>query len=455
MVQSVDQPDGRPVRATRDLDRARDRRILALAIPALGSLAVEPLYTLADTAIVSRLGTAPLGGLALAVTVLGTGFWIFHFLQEGTTTEVAQRWGAGDRRQVADATFQALWLSVCVGLAVAALLAVWGPAVTHLLGGRGRVQEAASTYLRISAVGVPFLFVSLVGHGFLRGVEAVRATVPVVVVANVINVVLELLFVNVWHTGVAGSAWGTVVAQVIACGWLMVLLVRHLGGAGAGVSRAPRPVEWGRLIQVGGWMFVRTGLLISMFALATNAAARKGDDVLAGHQIAYQVFILLALSTDALAVSAQTLTGTLLGAGDLQELRALMTRLWRMTWIAGAGLSVMVAALAVPVARLLAPDGASAHIATIAIIGVAVMQLPAGAAFLTDGELMGASDFRYLAVAMVISAAVYLPLWGVVIARPGLGISAIWASLVVLMLVRGVLGWRRSHQRLHPVSSPA
>ena len=425
-------------------DRLRDRRILALAIPALGSLAVEPLYTLVDTAIVAHLGRAPLGGLALAVTVLGTGFWIFHFLQEGTTTEVATRWGQNDRRHVADTTVQALWLALLLGVGAAVVIASAGPLLTQLLGGHGEVQRAASTYLRISAIGVPMLFISLVGHGFLRGVEDVKATVPVVIVANVVNVILEVLLVNVWHTGVAGSAWGTVVAQAIACVWLMVLMWRRLRGSAPAMVR-PLPAQWRRLIRVGGW--IRTGLLVGMFALATNAAARKGDEVLGGHQIAYQVFILLALSTDALAVSAQTLTGTLLGAGDERELRALMKRLWRMTWVVGGVLTTVVAALAYPVGHLLAPDGATAHVAVIGILGVAVMQLPAGAAFLTDGQLMGASDFRFLAAAMAVSAAVYAPLWALVAWRSNLGITEIWGALVAMMVLRGALGWHRSRRR--------
>ena len=73
-----------------------DRRILALAVPALGSLLVEPVYVLTDTAVVGRLGTVPLGGLALATTVLNTLVWVFNFLSYGTTVRVAVRRGRGD-----------------------------------------------------------------------------------------------------------------------------------------------------------------------------------------------------------------------------------------------------------------------------------------------------------------------------------------------------------------------
>src|SRR5689334_2527591 len=85
-----------------DGDRERDREILRLAIPAFGALAAEPLYVLADTAIVGHLGRHPLGGLGVAGTVLNAVFGIFNFLAYGTTAAVARRLGAGDRRAAAE-----------------------------------------------------------------------------------------------------------------------------------------------------------------------------------------------------------------------------------------------------------------------------------------------------------------------------------------------------------------
>ena len=95
-----------------------DRQILRLAIPALGTLAVEPLYVLVDTAIVGRLGTAQLGGLALAATVLSFVVAGCNFLTYGTTERVARRLGAGRPVEAADVSVQAIWLSVLVGVAL-------------------------------------------------------------------------------------------------------------------------------------------------------------------------------------------------------------------------------------------------------------------------------------------------------------------------------------------------
>ena len=93
-----------------------DRRIFALAIPALGALAAEPLYILVDTAIVGHLGTTELAALAIAATVLTTAFTVFNFLTYGTTAHVARLHGAGREKEAALVGSQALWLSLAIGL---------------------------------------------------------------------------------------------------------------------------------------------------------------------------------------------------------------------------------------------------------------------------------------------------------------------------------------------------
>src|SRR5947209_11670626 len=306
----------------------RDRRIAALAVPALATVAVEPLYTLVDTAIVGRIGTAALGGLALASTVLNTSFWIFNFLSFGTTSRVAFLTGRGDDRAAANVATQGLWLCGCIGIPLGLLLYLVAPEVSRLLGGHDKVLQAAITYLRISALGIPFILVSLVGNGYLRGLSDTRTPLGVVVVANVVNVVLEVVLVYGFHLGVAGSAWGTVVSQMMAAGWFTVLIARRVATSGAGLR--PVVAEMRGLIVVGRHLFVRTGALLTTLALATAVAARVGPATLGAHQIALQVWLFLTLAFDGLAIPAQALTGTLLGATDVAEARAYAGRLLRL-----------------------------------------------------------------------------------------------------------------------------
>ncbi len=186
-----------------------DREILRLALPALGALAAEPLYLLADTAMVGHLGTPELAALALAGTLLTAAFTLFNFLTYGTTAQVARLHGAGEEESAGRLAAQALWLSTGIGVCLVALLASLASPLVDLLGGHGRTGELAVTYLRIGSLGLPFALIALAGQGWLRGVADLRTPLVIVVVANAVNVLLNLLFIYGFGWGLAGSAWAT------------------------------------------------------------------------------------------------------------------------------------------------------------------------------------------------------------------------------------------------------
>ncbi len=263
----------RPGKARRSPQAQRyDREILYLALPALGALAAEPTYVLVDTAIVGHLGTPQLAALAIAATLLSTGLTLFNFLTYGTTAQVARLHGAGERASAGRLAAQALWLAVGLGGALFAAVQLLAPAAVGLMGGAGEVGEMAVTYLRISALGLPFAMVALAGQGFLRGVGNLRRPLVILVSANAANVVLELLFVYGFGWGIAGSAWGTVLAQAGMGAAFVYELLRASGGA----SRRPRPGAMRPLLKVGGDIAVRTGALLASFALASAVVARMG-----------------------------------------------------------------------------------------------------------------------------------------------------------------------------------
>jgi putative MATE family efflux protein len=191
-----------------------DREIVRLAVPALGALAAEPLYLLADTAIVGHLGTNPLAGLAIAGTVLTAAFSVFNFLAYSTTASVARQFGAGNRRAAAEYGVDGCWLAVGLGLGLTVLGLVFAPAIADVMGASHAVRPYAITYLRISILGAPALLLMLAGAGYVRGMQDTRTTLVVAVASNTANLLLELVLVYGFDLGIRGSAWGTVVAQV-------------------------------------------------------------------------------------------------------------------------------------------------------------------------------------------------------------------------------------------------
>src|SRR4051795_8208353 len=224
-----------PVTPNATRSRPYDREIARLAVPALGALAAEPLYLLADTAIVGHLGTRPLAGLAVAGSVLTAAFSIFNFLAYSTTAGVARQLGAGHRRDAAESGVDGCWLAVGLGLVLTVLGLALAPQIVDVMGASSNVTPFAVTYLRISILGAPALLLALAGAGYLRGMQDTTTTLAIAVTANAVNLLLELLFVYALDLGIEGSAWGTVVAQYGAALAYLVIVGRAVRREGASV----------------------------------------------------------------------------------------------------------------------------------------------------------------------------------------------------------------------------
>jgi putative MATE family efflux protein len=408
-----------------------DRDILRLAVPALGALAAQPLYVLVDTAIVGHLGRPQLAALGIAAVILGGAFAIFNFLQYGTTAQVARATGAGARGTARRLGAQAMWLSLGFGVAIAALIALLAEPLVSLMGGDGQAADYAVTYLRIAVIGFPGAFLALGGQGYLRGIADMRTPLLIVVAGNLVNVVLEVLFVYGLGWGIEGAAWSTAIAQLGMGLWFLVVVARHLG---AGDAR-PSPRLARRVLSLGGWIFLRTTALMSSFVLAGAVATRFGDASIAAHQIGFQLFVFLALVLDSVAIAGQIIVGQELGAGRRERAYAASERMIWLAAAAGGVFSLAMLALADLLPRVFTGDAAVLEQAALMWPLFALMQPLNGAVFALDGILIGAGDGPFLAGSMVTA---FLVCTGVLLIalRWDWGIRGVWAALVVLILVR-------------------
>jgi putative MATE family efflux protein len=408
-----------------------DREILRLAVPALGALAAEPLYLLVDTAIVGHLGTPQLAALALAATVLGAVTALCNFLAYGTTAQVARLHGAGEDERAGEVAAQALWLALGVGVVLAAACVALAGPIMELLGGSGHTADLAARYLRLSALGLPFALVALSGQGYLRGVSDLRTPLVILVVANVANAILEVVLVYGFDTGLDGSAIGTVIAQLGMGAAFAAGLLRAPAR-----SRRPNPEILRRLCTMGRDIVIRTGSLLAAFTVASAVLARVGPDSLAAHQIAFQLFIFLALILDAIAIAGQVIVARALGAGDVRTAYEAARRMCWWALVLGVGVGVVLLATTEVVPRAFTSDGDVLDRARALWPLFALMQ-PAGAVvFALDGILIGAGDTRYLAVSMAFSSlACFLPL-ALLASERGWGVTGVWVALNVLMLAR-------------------
>lgn len=422
--------DGRAAR------RALDRRSAALAVPALGALAAEPLYVLVDTIIVGRLGKVPLAGLAVASSALTTIAWLCGSLNQVTTTRVAQARGAGDDAARARAVRTALAVVGVLATVVVAVLVGLAPLITRAYGPEADVRAAAVTYLRASALGLPALLFSFVAIGYVNGMGRTRRVLTVVVIGNVLNVVLEVLFVPVFGWGIAGSAWGTVIAQ-----WTQAaLLAADVRDAGAvapwrGVTRA----DVRSFLSAATRFTVRTLCIVGVFATAVATAARLGTRQLAAHQIAEKLFNLLALSLDAVAVAGQVLVGEAVGAGDVADARRVARHLVGRSVLVGAALGGVVAALSGVLPMPFTHEGDVRHTATGVLLLLAVLLVPGAVAFLYDGVCLGLGAYAFLQRQAVGATLVMVPVYVVLLANRSLGLTFLWGGLIAWMVARAAI----------------
>jgi putative MATE family efflux protein len=427
--------------APRAARRQHDREIVALAVPAFGALVAEPLFVMADSAIVGHLGTAQLAGLGVASALLTTAVSVFVFLAYATTAAVARRVGAGDLRAAIRQGMDGIWLALLLGAVVIAAVLPTAPSLVELFGASHTAAPYATTYLRISSLGIPAMLIVLASTGVLRGLQDTKTPLYVAVGGFVTNAALNAGLVYGAGLGIAGSAWGTVVAQFGMAAVYLFVVVR--GARKHGASLRPDAVGIRACAQAGAPLLVRTLSIRAILLIATAVAARLGDADMAAHQIILSLWSLLAFALDAIAIAGQAIIGRYLGANDAQGAREACRRMVQWGIASGVVLGLLVLATRPLFLPLFTSDSIVHDAALPALVLVAVSQPISGIVFVLDGVLMGAGDGPYLAWAMLLTLAVFAPV-ALLIPTLGGGLTTLWGAMTLMMTVRMLTLWLRS-----------
>ena len=421
--------------------RSHDREIVRLAVPAFLALVAEPLFLLADAAVVGRLGTVPLAGLGIAAVVLQTVIGLCVFLAYGTTAAVARHVGAGDLRGALAQGVDGLWLAVLIGtVATVAGVLLTGPLVAAFGAGEA-VSGPAVTYLRIAFLGTVPLLLMLAATGVLRGLQDTRTPLLVAVAGNVLNVVLNVVLVHGAGSfaglGIAGSALGSVIAQAASAAALLVVVV-----GGARRERASllpdlpgiRAAAHAAVALVVRTLTLRAALLVTTYAVTAGASDGDRQAVeLATHQLAMTLWIFLAFALDAIAIAAQAITGRHLGAGDVTSTREVTRRMVQWGLWAGVAGGVLLMAVSPVIGRLFTSDPEVQRLLVPVLVVAALGQPVAGVVFVLDGVLIGAGDGAYLARGGLLTLAAYAPL-ALLVAWASGGLVLVWVSFTVVFM---------------------
>lgn len=433
-----------PTAGAPDTDGAIDRRgvnrqILALAVPTFGQLIAEPTFVLIDTAIVGHVGDAALAGLSVGSTILLTAVGLCIFLAYSTTSRVGHLIGAGRRREGLEAGIDGLWLALGIGVVASLAMFLAAEPLCLAMGARGEVLSAAVAYLRAVVFGMPGMLLVYAANGIFRGLKKVRITLVAAVCGAVANTVLDVLFVFGLRWGVAGSGVATLIAQWFMGAFLVVPAL--LWARADGADWRPRPAGILHSAGDGSALFARTlALRVSMVATVMLATA-MGTQVLAAYQSVNSCWNFVLNMLDAIGIAGQALVATELGAGRRGRARAMTAAAGRAGLAGGVVIGLAVIAAGLVAAPLFSPTPAVQQLIVVGMVVLGLFLPLSGWMWAIDGILIGAGDYRYLAVACAVTAVVYLPALlavraadGVLIGSDAVRMAVLWTAINVLFV---------------------
>lgn len=432
------------------------REILRLAIPNILSNLTVPLLGIVDTALMGRLDNeAYIGAVALGSMLLNFVYWSFGFLRMGTTGLTAQAYGQGDTNAQATLIGRSLSVGLLSGISIVLLQIplIW--LGFQLIPGEPEVLELARQYVMIRIWDAPATIGLYALIGWFLGMQNARLPLILTILINVLNILGNLFFVLHLDLKAEGVAWGTVIAQYT--GFLVgviLLLWQYKETIGRMDWRLLRDIKgYGRFFAVNADMFVRTVLLLFVFAFFTAQSSGMDALTLAANQILLQYFHTMAFGVDGFAFAAESLVGRYIGARDATRLRQVVREI--LIW--GCGLGLMFTLLYVAAGDYLLKiftDQAD-------VIAAARPYLPwmyafplAGAvAFMWDGIYVGATASRAMRNSMLIATfGVFLPVWYV--STPWLGNHGLWLALLLMMATRALALsiWAKRYVQIQPAS---
>lgn len=404
----------------------------------------EPLIGIVDTAVVGQLPQAYfIGAIAVAALIFDIVYWGFGSLRLGTGGLAAQAYGARDMTEVRSVLARALLISTVVGTLIVAL----NPLISFLsfwfISASDAVEKEAAIYFSIRIWSAPFALANYVILGWFIGMGKTGHALILQLVLNLANVAFDIFFVLGLSMTADGVAWGTLLAEILACLLGGVLIWRHLktlGGTWSKKRILHRPAMW-RTLAVNTDIMIRGLAITFAFAFFTAQSAKAGDNIVASNAILMHMFVASAFFLDGFAFAAEALAGQAVGARD----KAGFVQAIRVSGIWIAGVSIIVAIVIFvggPVfVDLLTINEIIRKMARADLPWAVAAPVAGAASFLLDGVFTGATRTADMRNMMLVSVAFYLVSWYLLV--PIYANNGLWAALMVFFITRAItLGFR-------------
>ncbi|KAG8457883.1 hypothetical protein KFE25_009781 [Diacronema lutheri] len=435
--------------------RAVDAQLVAIALPALAGLFIDPLATLVDTAWAGSLGATELAALGAAASIFGLP----------RSTAPARARGAPPpplADEVAEIAASALALALAIGVPLGLAIGACAPAILSAssIAPGSAVYAPALGYLRFRAPAAPCVLGTMALTGVFRGLRDTRTPLVALAASTVANVALDPLLVALLpaELKVAGLTLATTLSQAVGLAILLAALGRRLP------ARAPIRPSGARVLGLArsaSVLTARTFCALLVYARASAAVAACAPLAGAAHAIAFQIWMSSSLLADALAIACQALLASALAAASSSagapapsarqptapspSPALVVARTARLSALLALALGVALVVARSALLRALTSDPVRATAARVSPFVVGSQPATVGA-FAVDGVLFGANQFGGAAAALICAAGPALLLLRGAGGRCGDAADAdarlalVWRALSAFMAVRALAG---------------
>ena len=417
-----------------------NREILKISIPSIVTNITVPLLGMVDVAIVGHIGDAGyIAAIALATMVFNLIYWNFGFLRMGTSGLTAQAFGAQDKEEYLNVLVRGIVIALSVAVILLLLQYPIAQLCKRLIDSSPRTIDLMLTYFYIRIWAAPATISLYVLKGWFLGMQNAASPMWVATVLNLVNIVFSLLFVYAFDAGIAGVAWGSVLAQYSGLLLAIIIWVRRYGHFWHDI-RWRAALQWRKMIrffQVNADIFLRSLCMIAVFTFIPYISSSMGDEILAANTLLMQLFTLTSYVMDGFAYAGESLVGKYVGAKDLFKVR--LTIRYLMCW--GVALAVAFTLLFVfggeMLLRILAKDEAVIGTAMIYMFWTYLLPFTGFAAFIYDGIYIGATATAAMRNVMFVATAIFFIIYYALAAH--WGNHALWFAFIVFLIFRGLL----------------
>ncbi|GHE96873.1 MATE family efflux transporter [Thalassotalea profundi] len=425
------------------------KQLFSLAIPMILSNITVPLLGLVDTAVIGHLEHSYfLGGSTVGAMVITFIIWFSGFLRMSTTGLAAQAYGKSSAKESQLVLLRGIVVAIMIGLTLILFQGPYLNATIYFAGGSPEVQFYAKEYSEIRIFGLPAAIANLVILGWLLGNHRAKAVMWILIITNLTNLGLDLLFVWGFGWQVKGVAWATLIAEYIGLfvGCLIIFLtgmntrLKHEKWRIVSTKEIFNKAALSGYFKLNRDIMIRTLLLQSCFIFITFQGARLGDDVVAANAILMNFLLLISFGLDGIANAAEVMVGNASGRNQQSQLKqaTLVSTLW--TIIFAIIYSIIFLIFGDKFIGLISNIESVVTLANSYLLWIVALPLVACWSYLLDGIYIGLMQAKTMRNSMIVATLLgFYPAWFMLKDFENQGL---WGAFFILMLLRGTgLAW--------------